>query len=453
MLAVTACGTAPAPASAPAPAPVEVDFEESANEARVTQWITGEGAAELEWVSCDVYGPAQESVADQPRATSECSTMTVPVDWFGPGDATTEVALHRVNSTGDAKGDLLMNPGGPGESGTAMVAGMSLEPSAQPLLQHFNFVGFDPRGVGSLSGTGDPFTCGEETAPDCEPSTDLEHHASTAAVAHDMEYLRILLGDAPLNYLGYSYGTYLGAVYARLFPSTVGAMVLDGPAPAQAFSASGGKAQAEALTQSRKRFLQACLDDSIGSCPFTGTVADAEDQLAEWVAQYEDTPFEFSDGVAFDGDSLTAYLDGVMYESRDTWPEASQTLADAKRQDEAAMRTIAESAGVGVNDSIGQAVLCAIEEVQEEPGCVPQPVLDPPVSYSGASTLVVIALTGDPATPFSDAGSLVDQLGNAVLVAVEGEGHAASYGKSECASRIATEYFVSGTVPAAGTRC
>lgn len=445
MLAATACGGPPAP--------IDVDFKENANEARVAKWIAGEGDRELEWVSCEVSGPLEESAADQPRATSECAQMTVPVDWFRPGDATTEVALHRVNSTGDARGDLLLNPGGPGDSGTAMAAWMSLEPSAQPLLEHFNFIGFDPRGVGSSFGVGDPFVCAVDAAPDCEPSTDLEYHASTAAVAHDMEYLRILLGDEPLNFLGYSYGTYLGAIYARLFPSAVGAMVLDGPAPARSFTESGYEEQVEAFAESRERFLQACVDGAIGSCPFTGTAADAEDQIAQWIAEQNDKPVDFGDGVTFDGESIAAYLDGIVYESRDTWPEASQVLNEAMREDDEAMITIAEAASVAVDDPIVQAVLCAIEDVQKEPGCGPQPVYDPPVSYSGESTIVVIALTGDPATPFTDAAPLVEQLGNAVLVTVEGEGHAASYGKSACASRIATEYFVSGTVPAADTRC
>lgn len=434
------------------PAPIDVDFGPGANSSRVVEWIKGEGAEELEWRTCDVQGPLEESEADKPRAATECSEMTVPVDWFGEGEGVTKVALLRVGATGEAKGDLVLNPGGPGESGVDLAAGMALDSSAQPLLQSFNFIGFDPRGVGSAFGSGDPLICGTEAASDCEPSTKLERYASTASVAHDVEYLRVLLGDAPLNYLGYSYGTYLGAIYARLFPESVGAMVLDGPATDESFSESGIDDQIEAFEQARANFLQACLNGEIGECPFEGTVQDAEDEIAEWSEKYEENPLELEDGLTVDGDSLNGYFETFAYDSRATWPSVAQTLVQVMNDDKEGLMTIADS-GVAIDDPISLSVLCAIDDVQDEPGCEPLPVYDPEVSYSGGATIVVIAITGDPATPYVDAVPFVEDLGNAVLVTVDGQGHAASYGKSSCASQIATDYFVMGTVPPADTRC
>lgn len=203
---------------------------------------------QVRWESCDGYST---DGSDLVGAGLECARVTVPIDYESPEGDTAQIALSRSRATGEKIGSLLVNPGGPGASGlgTAVVA------DGTELAERFDVVGFDPRGIGASTPRIDCLTPEETDAWRQDPvvdmtaegiaraeqksreyaarctertGTDVLAHVGTRDVVRDMDVIRAALGDAGLNYLGYSYGTRLGSAYAEAFPGNVRAMVLDG---------------------------------------------------------------------------------------------------------------------------------------------------------------------------------------------------------------------------------
>lgn len=203
----------------------------------------------LDWGPCADLEP----VADE---TLECATLTVPMargDHTGSTaghDATVDLALSRVPATGTAEHTLLVNPGGPGSAGRMWAAHTHRRMSGE-LREVYDVVSFDPRGVGAstpaVACDPDHFT---PVRPDTVPagpdeesalldraeaharacadnSGPLLEHMRTEDTAHDMDAIRAALGEKRIDYLGYSYGTYLGTVYSALYPERVRALVLD----------------------------------------------------------------------------------------------------------------------------------------------------------------------------------------------------------------------------------
>jgi pimeloyl-ACP methyl ester carboxylesterase len=196
-----------------------------------------------------------------------CASAKVPLDWSRPRGATISLALVKLPAANRSKriGTLFVNPGGPGGSGVEMVrADPEIFPAS--VRARFDVVGFDPRFVGSSrpvatcmydEAFGDfvssqpafPVTDEQESAfavaeagyaKRCAGRSYLRF-ASTASVARDLDLLRRAVGDAKLTYAGYSYGSYLGQMYAQLYPTMVRAMVLDGVIDAQAWTSGAGE--------------------------------------------------------------------------------------------------------------------------------------------------------------------------------------------------------------------
>lgn len=203
---------------------------------------------EVSWGACPFKQRAQPKPA-------ECARVTVPRDWAAPAAGTDlQVAISRVTATGSRQGAILVNPGGPGGRGTALAGALAgLEPSVN---EHYDIVGMDPRGTGQEGGTDSGYVCRVPLGRLPQDTDDLDARDRSAAsialhqrtprvlaeacqsdalapfittwqTAHDMDLIRTLLGDEKLNYLGFSYGTWLGAKYASLFPERAGKLVLD----------------------------------------------------------------------------------------------------------------------------------------------------------------------------------------------------------------------------------
>ncbi|WP_290062878.1 alpha/beta fold hydrolase [Amycolatopsis solani] len=201
---------------------------------------------QLSWGDCP-FKPAAGTPAAQ------CARVTVPRDWAAPAAGPElEVSISRVAATGERRGAILLNPGGPGGQGTPLAGSLAaLEPTVSAL---YDFVGMDPRGTGHAGTDDHGFQCqvpagrlpsGPLDARDRSAASIAAHQQTPRAVAeacqsdalapfvttwqtaHDMDLVRTLLGDEKLNYLGYSYGTWLGAKYAALFPGHSGKFVLD----------------------------------------------------------------------------------------------------------------------------------------------------------------------------------------------------------------------------------
>lgn len=199
-------------------------------------------APKLRWWAC--YGTAQ------------CATVKVPRDYDRPHGAKVELALLRVKARNPKQriGSLFVNPGGPGGQATllALAADQFLAPQ---ILDRFDIVGMDPRGVGfsdnvrcfdsvaAQTAVFAPYTRGFPVTPKqeaawirstkafgaaCTKAGGLALSMSTAEVARDMELMRRSVGDRQLTYFGFSYGSYLGQVYANLFPDRFRALAIDG---------------------------------------------------------------------------------------------------------------------------------------------------------------------------------------------------------------------------------
>ncbi|MDI5980243.1 alpha/beta hydrolase [Amycolatopsis magusensis] len=190
-------------------------------------------ATAIEWRRCS---------PDEP-ANFECAEVRVPLDYADPSGRKIDIAISRVKATGERRGVLVMNPGGPGSAGLDMPVTKRFPPE---IGQHYDLVGFDPRGIGSSS----PVTCGLERgwspipferakfdehvvqtkaiADQCwATQPDLLPHLTTRNTARDLDAIRAALGEPRISYYGISYGTYLGAVYTQLFPQRAERIVLD----------------------------------------------------------------------------------------------------------------------------------------------------------------------------------------------------------------------------------
>ncbi|MFS0701945.1 alpha/beta fold hydrolase [Cellulomonas sp. 179-A 4D5 NHS] len=461
-----------------------------------------------------------EYYEQQPEWTAcgalECATVVVPVDWDEPGGASIELAVNRSRATGGERiGSLLTNPGGPGASGTEALESVVLQRMGTEVKERYDLVGFDPRGVGKSH----PVECvdgpemdeivafdadystpesleeveamyGEFGAGCLERTGDVLEHVDTVSAARDLDVLRAVLGDQQLHYLGFSYGTALGATYASLFPERVGRLVLDGALDPTLGSDEVAAGQAAGFESALRAYVEDCQAGK--GCPLEGSVDEGLAAVADLLDDARRNPLETSDperqltaSLAFAGIAQTLYANSLwpyltegltgaiqqrdgsrllqfadLYYDRDAdGTYASNTTEafwaigcadDRATTDPDEMRESAERM-VDVAPTIGRffgygGVVCARWPVPEAGG------LD---SYAaeGAAPIVVIGTTNDPATPYVWAESLSDVLSSAVLLTFEGEGHTA-YGRSnECISGAVDAYLLEGTVPEDGTRC
>lgn len=443
----------------------------------------------------------------------ECAQVEVPLDYGEPDGEAIQLQLLRVPATGERIGSLLINPGGPGVSGVdyARSADMAF---GEPVRRSYDIVGFDPRGVGDsapincvdgpqldelLGADPNPETAEEEAeteqvarqfAQACEENVGpLLENVSTVDAARDLDIVRAALGEGRLNYLGSSYGTYLGTTYAQLFPDRVGRMVLDGAIDPTLDAVELSLGQAEGFERATRAYLQNCVDS--GDCPLGQDVEDARQRISDFLEELDRQP------LPVEGDVVTELTEGwgmlgiivAMYDQAG-WPLLSRALEQAFDGDGTMLMYLAniyasrESDGTYTSNTMqaiyavncldrprqpeldDPEVLERFEEVSPTWGrylggeggvCSHWPV-EPrerleDFSAEGADPILVVGTTGDPATPHEWAVSLADILDSGVLVTYEGEGHTA-YGRSnDCVDDIVHAYLLEGTVPDDGTTC
>ncbi|MFF9895893.1 alpha/beta hydrolase [Streptomyces longispororuber] len=296
-------------------------------------------AQKVKWAACSSEKQNLPETVTKDKDV-RCGTLTVPLDYARPDRGTVDLALLKVKASGAKRGSLLVNFGGPGGPG---VAGLAADLKGfGDLGKRYDVVGFDPRGVG-LS---DPVTCGGEpeepdgidsgeeaaavlarlrkTAERCvKESGPVLPHIGTVNVSRDMDVLRVALGDKKLNYLGFSYGTRLGAVYAAQFPKKVGRMVLDGvdtltePVEEQALASAEG--QQTALDN----FLLWCTKNA--GCVFGDDSRRARQTMTQVIEDLDAMPLRSAEGEEFTGQDVVSVLGSALY-SRQAWPALSQAL-------------------------------------------------------------------------------------------------------------------------------
>lgn len=443
----------------------------------------------------------------------DCTDVTVPMDYAQPDGETVTLAVKR-RAAGDDEpvGSLLINPGGPGGSGVQLVESVQLMFSSD-LLDGYDVVGFDPRGVNESSAVdcvddaeldrirAEDFApteeglalfaaAAEELAAACAQNTgELLGHVDTDSAARDLDVLRHVLGEPRLDYLGYSYGTSLGATYAELFPEHVGRMVLDGAMDPSLGSDGIVRGQAAGFERAIRAYAEDCLAGS--DCPLSGDVDTAVGQVRDLLELTRHTPLptgtdrELTAPLAFSGvimplydDAywmlLTSALEAAMHQS-----DGSQLLllADlsAERQPDGTYATNSTEANIAINclDYPVEGDLAAwrqqakdLEEISPTFGsalafgdvtCDSWPHeatgVPAPVTAAGSEPILVIGTTGDPATPHEWSEALAAQLESGVLVTYEGEGHTA-YGRAgECITSAVDRFLLEGVVPEDGLVC
>jgi pimeloyl-ACP methyl ester carboxylesterase len=456
---------------------------------------------------------SQEVVWEPCENGYQCAKVTVPMDYDKPDGDTIQIAALRASSTGKKTGSLLVNPGGPGASGYDFVKDGAGTHFSQSVRENYDLVGFDPRGVkrsspvtcmtdaerdaarakvyaldtdaGLAAAVADNKAIGAQCAEQTGPSLG---HIDTVSSAKDLDILRAVVNDDKLNYLGYSYGTFLGSTYASLFPDNVGRMVLDGALDPSISNEDLTSGQARAFEKALRSYVAHCLQED--GCPLSGDVDSGVQQIRDLINAVQDTPRTAKDGRVVNGTMFVSGLITPLY-NNESWPALTQALEAAMTGDVTLMLRLADlgadRAPNGTYTSNSTFAFNAIncldypmvsdtagmraEEqrlVEDSPtlgyffayggtNCVDWPyknVRTPaPVEYTGKSTIVVVGTTGDPATPVEWAGSLRKQLENASLLTWQGEGHTA-YGRSNsCIEDAVDSYLVNGKVPADNTVC
>ncbi len=423
---------------------------------------------------------------------------------------TIQLALLRVPARDPDRriGSLLVNPGGPGAPGLDFAASLAGGLPGE-IQDRFDIVGFDPRGTGRTI----PVRCADDLDPlydtDWDPETEEERAALEAAnrafvescvrldgarlpyvgsdrTVRDMDRIRAALGDERLTYLGFSYGSYLGARYAAEFPDRVRALVLDGAVDPSLDATELQVQQAEGFEHSLDLFLADCARG--GDCAFARGKgpAKAYDALR---SRIDESPIGVGEGRELNQTLFDIGVTELLYDGESGWSTLDAALADAVDDDgrelvsyadtytgrgddgtydnlQAAFVAIGCADGPPVGDTVSlREIEDAAREVAPRVGasivnnsmaCAFWPVAAPPpgeIAAPAAEPILVLGTRSDPATPVAWARGLADQLQSAVLVTAGGARHTAFAAGNECVDRIVVSYLVRRVTPKDRRRC
>ena len=456
---------------------------------------------DLAWSGCGSY---------------QCTRLTVPIDYSQPDGETLKLAVLRVaaKSPSDRIGSLVVNPGGPGGSGVGYASAAD-GIVTKAVRAAYDIVGFDPRGVGSSS----PIKClndreldtflGSDPTPDnkteeqqfadaakafadkCQANGGpLLGHVSTIEAAKDMDVLRAALGEALLDYLGKSYGTFLGATYADLFPTKVGKFVLDGAIDPNLTSSQVNEGQAVGFETATRAYVQDCVDQ--GGCPLGDSLDSGMAKLRAFLKGLDAKPLPLNDTY------VKALTEGwgslgiavAMYD-QGRWSDLTAALRAALGGSASALMTLAESyadrSSKGTYDGNLMQVIYAVNCLDRSDvkdlahyeaearslsataptwgpflawstmtcGYWPVPANNAPkkITAAGSGPIVVVGTTRDPATPYTWAQGLASELENGHLITFDGDGHTAYTRSNSCVDDAVDAYLLKGTVPASGLKC
>jgi len=466
--------------------------------------------------ACDPSsGPTRTGAVEWRQCDNvECATLDVPLDWTRPKGERIQLSLARRPADGERIGVLLANPGGPGASGIELVRAADAAFGDQ-VREHFDIVSWDPRGVGAST----PVRCSDRLdafyavdrnstsaaaqranvdasrrlVASCEKgSGSLLPYLSTQSTVRDMDAIRAAMGERTISYLGYSYGTFLGAQYADRYPRRVRAMVLDGAVDPAASYTDAVTAQAVGFQRALDAFLAWCTDSA--DCEFapSGNPTTAFEGVMSML-ELESLPADIDGeqrtlGV---GEANIGVATALYYgEGANGWVRLGKALNDAAIGDGSALLELSdeytgrETGGdydtvtaafyaIGCLDGPAPRTADAVAQLARRTAraapdfgastvwlglpCTYWPVRSDdrpaPVHAKGAPPIVVVGTTNDPATPYAQSAALARELDAGHLLTYDGEGHTA-YGRGHtCIDEAVDEYLVTLKPPPEGARC
>ena len=445
----------------------------------------------------------------------ECAKLLVPLDYGDPKRGQLQLAVIRLPAGDPSRriGSLVVNPGGPGGSGVDYARAARQQITAQ-VRQRFDVVGFDPRGVAASrpavrcvpADTLDEYIAADASPDDraevrdlvdmsqefvdgCEKqSAKLLPYVGTIDAARDMDVLRAALGDDGLTYLGKSYGTYLGAYYAELFPRRVRALVLDGAVDPDLSGEDTNRAQAKGFEVALRAFVQDCVRRK--DCPLgSGGVDAAMGRLGDLLARTDRQPLgnQLNDGRQVTQSLAVLGIAAALYDKR-AWQYLRLGLDSAfkgdgtvllqlgdqligRRQDGTYTNQTESNLAINCVDRPMPSSVSRYEQDANEADKVaphfgkfvtwgtlpcaywPIDAKQRDIDAGGADPILVVGTTRDPATPYEWAEALADQLDSGVLLTLDGDGHTAYGTGNACIDRAVDAYLLEGTAPERGTTC
>ena len=468
------------------------------------------------WGDCAAFARTLANEKSYSAPGLQCARMQAPVDYTQPQGKQVSLSLLRRPASGTKTGSLVVNPGGPGGSGMDTAADLSYMVANGPLGQHFDLVGFDPRGVGASEPAVVCQTGPENDAQrkdvdvDTSPagiakteqeekdyvskcaqrvSPDVLEHVGTREVAQDMDVLRSVLGDEKLTYLGYSYGTRLGTAYAEAFPGNVRALVLDGAVDPTADPIQELIRQGQGFQGAFDAFAADCAKQP--GCPLGADPKGAVLRYRVLVNPLITSPATTRDprGLSYadaqtgvlqalyspqlwsalragltqlasgSGDTLLALAD--LYEGRNADGTYANTIDafNAVRCVDAPPLTNRTA-----NDQAAAQYRAVAPFLDDGHGTgaapldacafwpVPSTAAPHVVHAPGVPPTMVISTTGDPATPYAAGVDLAQQLG-ARLLTFKGNQHTVALQGEDCVDKAVTSYLVDLKLPAEGATC
>lgn len=443
----------------------------------------------------------------------ECARLLVPIDYkkLSKGRFSIQVLKFSARDQGRKIGSLVINPGGPGASGVNYAYNAEYVFSPE-ILDKYDIVGFDPRGVGLSA----PIQCltdkelDESYAADSNPTTEAELETlisevqsyaakcetrntnilnyGTADAARDMDLLRSALGEDKLNYLGVSYGTYLGTLYAKFFPNKVGRMVLDGAIDPKATRTEQSLTQAIGFDTALRAFINDCYKKY--SCPLPAPQSKAITQIISLFRQTADSPLSGDSQRKVTESLVVLGTASALYDSATGWPKLREAFREAKTGVGLKFLALADDytqrkrdGSYDNNESDASFVIDCLdwnqprstEQIQADAKtfAVQAPVFGPYLAYAGlscqyfpalkvaenkittidTSPVVILGTTRDPATPYAWAKELQKTIQNSRLVSLDGDGHTAYGHGSACVDSAVDLYFLSGKLPKKDLYC
>ncbi|MGN6696135.1 MAG: alpha/beta hydrolase [Aquihabitans sp.] len=485
---LAACSTSGGNEAAKNPTTTTKPSSSSSDDGKTTTTKAPEpGARSIDWTDCG--------------GGFECGIISLPLDYTKPDGETIDVAVtrHPAENPDERIGALFMNPGGPGGSGIELARSFG---RAGDIGDRFDIVGFDPRGVGESSALNchshlldiydaDPSidSAADRTATidasqafvdECEQRYgDILPFLGTTDVARDMDEIRKAMGDEQLNYLGYSYGTSLGQEYARLFPTHVRSMILDGVVDHAPDGITTAETQAAGFQTALDSYIAHCEDDGCGFGDQS-----AGDVIDEVIAKAEKAPIPAPGANRDAGPGVVSLALAQALYAEQLWGQLSSALRDAQDGDGGGLVDLADMYLSGSSLEAYFAVSCLDDTWPTDPNEViddsiqaekdvprfggpividyircamwpakAKPLKPVPADTKGLPPILVVSTTNDPATPYENGVAVAKQIPGAVLVTNEGEGHTIVGQGKPCIDDIADAYFVDLEVPKDGTTC